>query len=100
MRLLLVDLGEREPDVDEHPVVGAHVVEEPDVDVPEDTGDLDLRQLVALVRDLDDPAGNREAHQRVLSNQNLRLQRGRRRTNYPQPPTRNTTECDALRASH
>src|SRR4051794_16069274 len=67
LRLLFVDFGEREADVDEDPVpwAGAAVgvrVEEPDVHRAPHTGDIDLSEPVELVDDFDDLAGNGQAH--------------------------------------
>src|SRR5581483_9813493 len=57
-RFLLVDLRDREPDVDQHPVAGTHRgpvgVEETDVDVALDTGYVHLGEPVLLVHDFDD----------------------------------------------
>src|SRR3954453_20992649 len=65
-RLLLVDDRDREPDVDQDPVAGPEIVEEPDVDGPSDPGNVDLGELVGLVDDLNDLAGNGQAHGRLL----------------------------------
>src|SRR5687767_14575001 len=61
-RLVLVDLGEGEADVDQHPVAGARaavgvLVEEPDVDRPPHTGNIDAGEPVGLVDHIDDLAG-------------------------------------------
>src|SRR6185437_6897828 len=60
------DLGEREAHVDEHPVAGldpdAILVEQPDVDVAVHSSDIDLRETIGLVDDLDHLPGDREAH--------------------------------------
>src|SRR5690242_15447998 len=67
LRLDLVDLGEREADVDEHPVAGAGAavvvgVEQADVDRAANPGDVDLGEPVELVDNLDDLAGDGQAH--------------------------------------
>src|SRR5271157_3910239 len=51
LRLLLVDLGHRKTDMDEHPVARYHtfVLQETDIDVATHTGDIDLRQLPVRV---------------------------------------------------
>ena len=66
VRLFLVDLREGEPDVDQHPVAGLRAVsvpvEQADVDVALDAGDIDPGEAVLLVDDLHDLPRNREAH--------------------------------------
>ena len=61
-----VDERQRESDVDQHPVARAGAlalgVKQPDVDLALHTGDVDEREAIGLVDDLDDPAWNRQAH--------------------------------------
>src|SRR4029077_11319781 len=68
-RLVLIDLRNREADMDQHPVARlggvAVLVQEPDVDVALDPGDIDLRGPILDVADLDDLAWDRETHQPV-----------------------------------
>src|SRR5450755_4752843 len=63
---LLVDLGDREPDVDQHPVAGPNAVsigvEEADVDVAPDPGHVDLGQPIGSVDDLEDLTRYCQAH--------------------------------------
>src|SRR5215212_10285227 len=73
-RLLLVDHGDREPDVDQHPVAGPDLVEETDVDGAPDSGYVNLGESVGLVDDLNDLAWNRQAH--VSSSQSDVRRRG------------------------
>src|SRR5262249_4855512 len=64
-RLLLVDLAEREADVNQHVLadLGALVAgEQAHVDVTADAGDLDLRDLPLGVDHLQDLAGDGQAH--------------------------------------
>ena len=63
----LVDHGDREPDVDQDPVARTDVVEEADVDGPPDAGYVDLGELVGLVDDFQDLAGDGQAHVDTLS---------------------------------
>ena len=65
--LLLVDLGEREPDVDEDPVAGSDAatfvgVEEPDIHITLDPGDVYSSEPVSFVHHLDDAARDGQAH--------------------------------------
>src|SRR5581483_348495 len=64
-RLLLVDLRQREPDVDQHPVARPDLLplEQADVDRPPHPADVDLGQVRPVGIELDDLAGNPEAHQ-------------------------------------
>src|SRR4051794_6735149 len=62
VRLLLVDLRQREAHVDEDPVARHDVVEQPDVHRPPYTGDLDPGEPVGLVDETNDLPRNREAH--------------------------------------
>ena len=67
-RLVLVDLRDREADVDQDPVAGLDrlvAVEEADVDVPPDSGNIDLGEPVVLVDDLHDASWDGQAHLRV-----------------------------------
>ncbi len=66
-RLLLVDLREREADVDQDPVAGLRAavavgVEQADVDRALDAGDVHLREPIDLIDHFHDLAGNRQAH--------------------------------------
>src|ERR1700754_5327409 len=63
-RLRFVDLGQREPDVDEHPVAGLDALlgHQPDVDGPLDAADVDLGQVRPVGEDLDHFSWNAEAH--------------------------------------
>src|SRR4051812_28365276 len=61
-RLLLVDDRDREADVDQDPVAGPEVIEEPDVDRAPDAGYVDLGELVELVDDFNDLARDGQAH--------------------------------------
>ena len=61
-RLGLVDHGDREPDVDQDPVTGPEIVEEADVDGAPDPGNVDSGELVGLVDDFHDLAGDGQAH--------------------------------------
>jgi hypothetical protein len=67
--------------VDQHPVArpGARavVVEQADVDRPLDAGDVDLREAVGLVNDLDDPAWDGQAHRRSPLRDRARVATGR-----------------------
>src|SRR4051812_40426376 len=60
----LIDLGHREPDVDEHPVAVDHVLlgKQLDADDSLDAIDLDLREVRVGVDNLDHLSGNPEAH--------------------------------------
>src|SRR5258707_14279276 len=60
----LVDLGHRESDVDQYPIVYFwHVVgEQPHADRALHSTDVDLRQIVCGIGDLNDPARNPKAH--------------------------------------
>src|SRR5882757_7803933 len=60
----LVDLGHRESDVDQYPVVSfGHVVgQQPHADGALHSTDVDLRQIVCGIGDLNDPARNPKAH--------------------------------------
>src|SRR5437870_2283999 len=66
--LLLVHLGEREPDVDQDPIAGlgadSVVIEQPDVHGSLYAGDIDLGQSIGAVDDLDDLTWNGQAHGR------------------------------------
>ena len=71
-RLLLVHLREREADVDEDPVTGSDPasgvgVQQSDVHVSLDSGDVNLRQPVVRVDHLDDAAWNGQAHRGLPS---------------------------------
>ena len=59
-RLVLIDLAQREADVDQHPVPDLEAVghEQADVDRPPDAGDLRLREMMRGVEKLDDLARN------------------------------------------
>src|ERR1700742_1955700 len=63
-RLGFVDLGHREPDVDQHPVVRLRVVpfQQPHTDGPLHSAHVDLRQIVCRIGDLNDPSRNTKAH--------------------------------------
>src|ERR1700757_3109270 len=63
-RLGLVDLGHREPDVHQYPVVGpGHVVlQEPHADRALHAAHVDLRQIVGGIGDFDDPTRNSKTH--------------------------------------
>src|SRR6476661_6044476 len=65
-RLLLVDLGHGEPDVDEHPVADLDAAgvahDQADVDLTADTVDIDGGPVIGRVDDLDHLAGNPETH--------------------------------------
>src|SRR2546421_12316622 len=66
--LLLVDLAQGEPDVDQDIVAQLGrlgVREQTDVHVAADPSDLDLGDLLRGIDDLDDLARNREAHVRT-----------------------------------
>src|SRR5579875_2171559 len=56
----LVDLRQREADVDEHPVAGLRrgIREQPDVDHPPDPADVHLGQVGLFRQELDDLTGN------------------------------------------
>src|SRR5271156_28599 len=64
----LVDLGHREPDMDQHPVVGLrHVAfQQPHADRALHTADVYLRQIVGGIGDLNDPTRNPKTHRRSL----------------------------------
>src|SRR4051794_32862700 len=64
-RLVLVDLRDREADVDEDPVAGHDflvAVEQADVDRSANPGDVDLGEPVLLVADLHDASWDGQAH--------------------------------------
>src|SRR5205823_10021579 len=64
-RLVLVHLREREADVDQDPVTGLGRLEQSDVHVALHARDVDLREAVRRVDDLDYLAWNGEAHQKT-----------------------------------
>src|ERR1019366_1021397 len=74
-RLVLVDLGEREADVDQHPVAGGGTgladVQERDVDGAPHARDLDGGETVDLIHHLDDLSWNRQAHGYGLSSASI-----------------------------
>src|SRR5690242_13469198 len=62
--LAFVDLGHREPDMNQHPVTDAQIVigEQPDADDPADTVDVDLGQMGFGVDEIDYLAGDSQTH--------------------------------------
>src|ERR1019366_10146900 len=68
-RLRLVDLRHGKADVDQHPIARSHadVLEQPVVDVPAHSGNVDFGQLTYRVDDLDHLTGDPEAHRPLLS---------------------------------
>src|SRR5919106_6522434 len=73
--LLLVDLGQGEADVDQHPVARRQllVLEQADVDRPPDPAHVDLCQVGAVVHQLDDLTRNAQTHSLPLSIRGLPL---------------------------
>src|SRR5208283_1603262 len=67
-RFGLVDFGHREPDVDQYPIVGlGHVLlQQPHTDRALHTADVNLRQIVGGVGDLNDPTRNTKTHPQML----------------------------------
>src|SRR6185437_11253247 len=64
--LFLIDLRDREAHVDEHPVARTYAralgVEQSNVDRPLHPSDVDLREPVRLVHEVNNLAGNGQAH--------------------------------------
>src|SRR6202161_3967804 len=84
-RLGLVDLGHRESDMDQHPVVGLRHVpfQQPHADRALYPADVYLGQIVCGIGDLNDPTRNSKTHKRSLPSLSRALNRsaaaGRRR---------------------
>jgi hypothetical protein len=73
-RLLFIDLGDREADVDQYPVTGAGTVavcvEESDADVATHSGNVHPSEAVRRVHHLQNLAGNGQAHTNLPQSMN------------------------------